>query len=130
MHSILYKFSERKRLWEKAVIILKDNILYELGGINDKVAKKSTFILGYKLEPNFDVSKNKELIMSLPRSISGQAFRLTHLNNMESILFYSTETNVALKWISALQEGACSSHSMPSYQNIGTVESLIKALIK
>ena len=124
MHSILYKFSERKRLWKKAVIILKDHILYELGGINDKVAKKSTNILGYKLEPNFDISKHTELIISLPSPILGQAFRLTHLN-MKSLLLYSTETNVALKWISALQ-----SQSICNYQKIGTVESLIKALIK
>ena len=122
MHSILYKFSERKRLWKKAVIILKDHILYELGGINDKVAKKSTNILGYKLEPNFDISKNSELIMTLPSPISGQAFRLTHLNK-KYLLLYSTETNVALKWISALQ-------SICNYQKSDTVELLIKALIK
>ena len=124
MHSILYKFSERKRLWKKAVIILKDHILYELGGINDKVAKKSTNILGYKLEPNFDISKHTELIISLPSPILGQAFRLTRTHlNMKSLLLYSTETNVALKWISELQ-------SICNYQKIGTVESLIKALIK
>lgn len=41
--------------------------------------------------------------MSLPQPITGQAFRLTH-PNMESILIYVTEVEMASKWLSFLQE--------------------------
>ena len=39
-HSILYKFSECTRKWEKIITVLKDHVLYELEDIQDNVAKK------------------------------------------------------------------------------------------
>ena len=101
-HSILYRFSECTRKWEKVVIILKDHVLYELEDIEDKVAKKSYVIVGYKIEPNFKLISSEE--NTLPRPIEGQAFCLSH-PNMKFLLFYATNTDLASKWITALQEG-------------------------
>ena len=52
----VYKYSKNTRAWKKVVVILKDSVLYELGGLDDTVAKLSTVILGYKLEPDFKVN--------------------------------------------------------------------------
>ena len=52
----VYKYSKNTRAWKKVVVILKDFVLYELGGLDDTVAKLSTVILGYKLEPDFKVN--------------------------------------------------------------------------
>ena len=90
------------RKWEKLVIILKDHVLYELEDIEDNLAKKSYVIVGYKIEPNFKLISSEE--NTLPRPIEGQAFCLSH-PNMKFLLFYATNTDLASKWITALQEG-------------------------
>ena len=100
-HSILYRFCEHTREWKKVVIILKDHVLYELEGIEDNIAKKSYVIVGYIIESNFKLINSEE--NTLPKPIIGQAFCLSH-PNMESLLFYATKTDLASKWISALQE--------------------------
>ena len=55
IYSKMYKHNSTKGSWEKRVMILKDTSLYELGGIDDTIAKSVTVILGYKLEPNYQV---------------------------------------------------------------------------
>ena len=58
----------------------------------------------FKIQQIFFITqKFGEDIMSLPQPITGQAFRLTH-PNMESILIYVTEVEMALKWLSFLRE--------------------------
>ena len=46
----VYKYSFNTKSWKKVVMILKDSVLYELGGLEDKIAKSANVILGYELD--------------------------------------------------------------------------------
>ena len=56
----VYKYNEDTKSWKKVVMILKDSVLYELGGLEDKIAKSANVILGYELD--LDVKVNKYIL--------------------------------------------------------------------
>ena len=51
----VYKYSFNTKSWKKVVMILKDSVLYELGGLEDKIAKSDTVIMGYELDLDYKV---------------------------------------------------------------------------
>ena len=53
----LYKYSSNTKCWKKVWMVLKEFALYEMGALEDKAAKECWPIMGYEIEPNYEVKE-------------------------------------------------------------------------